>query len=214
MKCRILLLVGLLLVGAIVTGCAQAEATLAPDYSFAAIDKIAVLDVTGDVAGAATRDLICDYFGMEFMKKGYGVIERQRIQALLDEQRFQRSDLTTQQGAARAGKILNVPVVVVAAVYVYGQKISMTAKMIDVETANVVWIASGDGNTGRTLATIGGAVAGAGVGVAVGGDRTGRTVGGVAGAAVGGAAGYLLTPDVDKVLRKVIKKIGATLPNR
>jgi hypothetical protein len=130
----------------------------------------------------------------------------------LEEQDFQRSDLTTTQGAAQAGRILNVPAVMVANINVPGERISMTVKMIDTETASIVWMGSGYGTTGRTLATLGGAALGAGAGTALGGDSSGKVVGGVAGGVLGGMAGHGLSPQIQSQVQKVIQKICAGLP--
>jgi hypothetical protein len=153
---------------------------------------------------------------MELMKKGYTVVERSQVKALLKEQEFQASDLASDQGAAKAGQILNVPAVMTIDIPKYSkEKMSMSAKLIDVETAAILWIGNGEGNTGRTAATIVGAVAGVAAGAALGGGDTGdRVIGGVLGGAAGGAAGYLLSPDQAKVVRKVVAKVADSLPPR
>ena len=88
----------------------------------------------------------------------------------------------------------------------------MTMKMIDVETAELVWMGQASGKTHRTLASAGGALAGAAGGVLLGGDSTGKVVGGVVGGALGGGAGYALTPDEAKLVRDIVKKLGKNMP--
>jgi hypothetical protein len=119
--------------------------------------------------------------------------------------------VTTEEGAAQAGRILNVRGLLVADVHA-GENISITAKIIGVEDATILWIAQGEATTGRTLATVGGAATGAALGIWAGGDRTGQVVGGLAGAAVGGTAGYMLTPQEESQIKKAIRKICADLP--
>ncbi|MFP4027203.1 MAG: glycine zipper 2TM domain-containing protein [Candidatus Brocadiia bacterium] len=194
-------------------GCASGESFVKEGYDYSKIDKLAVVEIGGDIAGEASKNQVADYLSQEMFKKGYDVIERKQVHAILEEQNFQRSDLTTSQGAAAAGRILNVPAVVIANLSVNGERLSMTAKMIETETAMVLWIGSGYGATRRTLATIGGAVAGGAAGATVGKGR-GRVIGGAAGAAVGGAAGEAISPQVVKQIQKVTKKICAGMPRR
>jgi len=137
------------------------------------------------------------------------------MQSLLKEQEFQASDLTTNDGAARAGQILNVPVVLVVNIPNFDEEMSMTAKMIDVEDASIIWAGSGTGRTGRTLGTIFGAVAGAvGGAVIAGGDSSDRAAGAIAGGVLGGVAGQALSPQKAEQAQKVIKSMCKSLPYR
>lgn len=194
-------------------GCSTAESYARKDYDFAQVDKIAVVDVVGPVGGEAAKNQIADFFAMELLKKGYSPIERSQVQILLNEQKFQASDVTSKEGVARAGEILNVPVVFFVNIPKFKENFSMTAKMVDVENGSILWMGSGEGTTGKTLATIAGAAAGVAVGVATTG-KDDRVIGGIAGGVIGGAAGNLLTPNQEKAVRKVTTKICKTLPVR
>jgi hypothetical protein len=210
--------VAVLLVALAVAGCAssQGESQAVAGYDFGQIDKIAIVEVTGRVYGEAVKNQISNLFTMELMKKGYKFIERKDIKTILKEQEFQASDITTDEGAARAGKVLNVPAVMLIDIPKYqDEKMEMSAKLIDVEDGTILWIGTGTGNTGKTLATITGVVAGAALGAAVGGhDTNDRVIGGVIGGVVGGVAGNALSPDQEKLVRKVIPKVVASLPAR
>ena len=210
--------VSMLLVAMTVAGCASSrgESYAAAGYNFANLDKVAIVEVTGRIYGDAVKNQIANMFVMELMKKGYTVVERSQVKTLLKEQEFQASDLASDQGAAKAGKILNVPAVLMIDIPKYGnEKMSMSAKLIDVETAAILWIGSGDGSTGKTAATILGAVGGAALGAALGGgDTSDRVVGGVIGGVVGGVAGNMLSPDQAKQVRKVVTKVAESLPPR
>jgi hypothetical protein len=209
--CVYMLVIAILLIG----GCSSGESYVKAGYDFAGLDKIAIVDVQGDVAGEAAKNQIADFFGMELMKKGYTPVERAQVQSLLKEHEFQASDLTTDEGAARAGRILNVPVVLVVNIPNFGEEISMTAKMLDVEDGTVLWMGSGLGSTGRTLATIAGAAGGAVAGVAIaGGETDDRTVGGIAGGVLGGVAGRALSPQKAQKAQEIIKKMCKSLPHR
>jgi len=211
-------LVGMLLAALAVAGCAssQAESQAVVGYDFSGIEKIAIVEVTGRVYGDAVKNQISNLFTLELMKKGYRFIERKDIKSILKEQEFQASDLTTDAGAAQAGKILNVPAVMLIEIPEYkGEKMKMSAKIIDVEDGTILWVGTGSGSTGKTLSTIVGAGIGAAVGAAVaGGDSSDRVIGGVIGGVAGGVAGNVLSPDQEKQVKKIIAKVVENLPPR
>jgi outer membrane lipoprotein SlyB len=194
-------------------GCSSAESYHRQGFDFYQIDKVAVVDVIGPVGGEAAKNQIADFFVMELLKKGYSPIERSQVQILLNEQKFQASDITTSEGVTKAGEILNVPVVLFVNVPEFGQDISLTVKMVDVQDGSILWMGAGEGSTGKWLSTIAGAAAGAVVGAAVTGDDD-QVVGAVAGGALGGVAGNLLSPKEEKVVREITEKICTTLPVR
>jgi outer membrane lipoprotein SlyB len=198
----------------VLSGCTSAEGVINQNYDFTKVDEVAIVEVESADLDRAQEDQISDWFAAELLRAGYSPIERRKAQALLREQDFQASDLTSPTNAAQAGRILNVPAVIMISVPNFGRKTSMTAKMVDVETAEIVWIGEGSTNTRSALATIGGAVIGAGTGYALGGDSTGEAVGAAAGGLIGGGAGYLLSGDAKKLAKKAIRKMAATLPNR
>jgi len=208
---RVLVLVAMA-VAMCAVGCAKGEGYVKPGYDFSRVKRVAVVQITGPLEGRAEEEYISDSFKFEFFKRGYDVVERSQVDAILDEQKFQRSGVTTDEGAAEAGRILNVDAVMVANLARYGERITLTSKLIDVETGVEVWMAKGTATTGKTLSTVGGAAAGGALGVALGGDRTGRIVGGVAGATLGGVAGHALSPEREGQLEKVIAEACKTLP--
>jgi len=197
-----------------VAGCASGESYVKEGYDFSQAKSIAIVKVEGRLESEAARNQISDFYAMELLKKGYAPVERAQVQELLKEQNFQASDITSDQGAVRAGRILNVPAVLIVNIPEFGEDISMTAKMLDTEDGSILWLGSGEGTTGKTIGTILGAAAGAAGGAAVaGGDSSDKIIGGVVGGVIGGAAGYALTPREAKQAQKVIKKITETLPH-
>jgi len=201
----------------LVAGCAtsEGESYATAGYDFSSLDKIAVVEVTGRIHGDSIKNEVANMFTMELIKKGYGVIERAEVQPLLKEQEFQSSDITTNEGAALAGRVKNVPAVMLINIPKYKEKMEITAKLIDVEDATILWIGTGSGSTGKTLATIVGAGVGAAAGAVIaGGDSSDRVIGGVIGGVAGGVAGNALSPDQKKQFRKVVDKVCKTLPPR
>jgi hypothetical protein len=197
----------------ILSACSSGESYFRTGYDFSSIRKIAVVDVVGPVGGDAAKNQISDFFIIELLKKGYAPIERVQVQSLLKEQEFQASEITVAEGAARAGKILNVPVVLVVNVPEFNDKISITAKMVDVEDASILWLASGSGKSSELLSTIAGAVLGAGAGIAVSGEDD-EVIGGTVGGVLGGTAGHILSPQKAEKTKEIIKKMCQSLPQR
>jgi len=144
------LLTALMLVG----GCASDESYVKAGFDFSALDKIAVIDVRGDINTDAAKNQIADLFEAELIKKGYAPMERTRAQTLLKEQQLQTLDLAAPRDAARAGLILNVPAVLAIDIPELGEEMTITAKMIDAETGGILWMADDSGGIGAILAAI------------------------------------------------------------
>lgn len=202
---------------AALAGCSSGESFVKPGYDFNKLGKIAVVDVTGSNLAPDSKNLLADNFGMEFLKKGFDLIERNQIQKALTESKFQASGLTNDGERSQLGKVLNVQAIVVVNVPELGNNISMTAKLMEVETGSLLWVGSGTGSlkpgAGILGGALGGSLAGGGAGHAVGG-KTGTVVGAVAGGVGGGTAGYVLEPGEAEMAIKVIRKIGQGIPNR
>lgn len=200
-----------------VGGCAtgKGESYALAGFNFAELDKVAILEVTGAVAGDAAKNQIGTFFEMELMKRGYSPIERSQVQALLKEQEFQASDITSNTGAAEAGQVLNVPAVMIINIPKYEEEMTMTAKMVNVEDARILWIGNGSGSTGKTASTFLGAALGAAAGVAVaGGDSGDKVAGGIIGGILGGVAGNALSPQQEEQIQKVVKIMCESMPAR
>ncbi len=208
----------MLMAAMLIAGCAtsEGESYAMAGYDFTGLSKIAIVEVSGKIYGDSIKNEVANLFTMEMMKKGYAVIERsQALNEIRKEQEFQASDLTTPEDAAKAGRILNVPAVMIINIPKYGSKMEMTAKLVDVETASILWIGSGSGNTNKGLATVVGAGLGAAAGAVIaGGDTNDRVIGGVIGGVAGGIAGNALSPDQRKQFRKVITDVCEDLPSR
>lgn len=206
-----------LLAGLVVGGCAtgKGESYSRAGFDFTTLDKVAVLDVTGAVRGDPVKNQIGDFFVMELLKRGYVPVERTEVQKLLKEQEFQTSGVTSDQDAAKAGRVLNVPAVLLVNIPTYKEEINMTAKIVNVEDGGILWAGSASGSTGKTFSTILGAAAGAAVGATVaGGDTRDRVAGGIIGGVLGGVAGQALSPQQAEQVQKIIKKLCESMPQR
>ncbi len=199
-------------------GCSSGSSFTKPGYDFSQINKIAVVEVTGARGDVGAQNEVADLFSMELMKRGFNVVERKQVDALLKEQHFQQDGSTSRTDPVKLGEILNIPVVIIVNIPLTGEKISLTSKMLDVKTGEMLWMGEGTGDTKSGTATFAGALVGAGVGAvaghAIGGSSTGTVIGGVAGAGAGGIGGHLLEPNEAQVLRKVVVKVTAGLPTQ
>jgi len=196
----------------IAAGCSTGESYVRTGYDFSRLEKAAVVSIEGPISGAA-KNQIADFFNMELLKKGYAPIERSQVEALLEEQKFQTAEITSPEGIARAGRILNVPTVMVVNIPNFRDEISMTAKLLDVEDGSILWMGSGAGRTGSLLSTIAGAAGGAAAGAAVAGEDE-ETIGAVAGGVLGGVAGRALSPQKAQKAQEIVKKLCESLPYR
>lgn len=205
-------IISILLLGVLIGlgGCASGEGSYRKGYDFSGIRKIAIVEVTGYLKQEEVRNQIASFFEMGLLERGYAPIERARVQFLLDEQEFQASDITTSSEAVDAGKILNVPVVLLIDVPKFGEEINITAKLLDVEDGSILWVSSGTGRTGKILTTAIAATAGAIAGASVDADHRGE--GAVIGGVLAGAAGYSLSPQSAERVKEVVGKMCDTLP--
>ncbi len=199
-------------------GCASesGESVTMAGFDFSSIAKVGVLDPSGDVYGDTVKNQIADLFIKELMRKGYHCAVRTEMKKLLDEQDFQSSDVTNESDAARIGKIINVPVVMMINIPKFEGKMEVTAKLVRVEDGMILWIGDGSGSTGKGLSTLAGAALGAAAGAVIAGGDTGdRVVGGVIGGVVGGVAGNAMSPEKSEQFKKIIRtKVCKDLPAR
>ena len=106
--------------------------------SSAFAQKIAVLNFNAGV-GINQNDVdgISSIFNTYFSPKGAEIIERTRVDRLLQEQKFQKSNFTTNDMVA-IGKILNVSLVVVGDVNIVMGQYNVDIRVVNVQTGTVV----------------------------------------------------------------------------
>ena len=106
--------------------------------SSAFAQKIAVLNFNAGV-GINQNDVdgISSIFNTYFSPKGAEIIERTRVDRVLQEQEFQRSKFTTSDMVA-IGKILNVSLVVVGDVNIVMEQYNVDIRVVNVQTGTVV----------------------------------------------------------------------------
>ncbi|MEN6387139.1 MAG: CsgG/HfaB family protein [Phycisphaerales bacterium] len=197
-------------------GCANGKSTKRMDYDFSNVYKIAVVDVFGPLGNEGAKNQVSDIVAMQLLQKGYAPIERGQVVTILNEQKFQNDpNASLEQNAVKAGKIMDVPTVIIVNITQFDDDISMSIKMLDVGDGSILWVGNGGGSHSKLLGTILGAAAGAGGGVLLGGDsNSGKVVGGVIGGVAGGVLGNMLTPQQAKATQDVVEKICKDMPSR
>ncbi len=130
---------------------------------------------------------------------------------MLEEQEFQASELTTEAGAAEAGKILNIPAVLIISIPHFGKEIAMTAKLVDIQDGSILWLGSGSGKTGRLFGF--GSVWGAGADVSSEEDELFGGIG-IAGGVLGEATDLPLSSQETERAQRIIRRMCRTLPSR
>lgn len=137
----------------------RAKWTQSPDFSPASISKLAVIS-EDTIRGDSFMTTIEDEFIKAALGKGYKVASRSDVDRVMQEIRFQRSGLT-EGDAARLGKMLNVPAVLIVRItgagvhsrrtgrqinyvdqYEYTSWCDMSARLISVEKAEVLGLSS------------------------------------------------------------------------
>lgn len=156
-----ILAIALLLIG----GCrSQQDSSFRTGFDFSTVNKVAIVSVDGVVPSEIAKDEIADFFAIELLEHGYAPMGRAQVRATLAEQdkAEEIADLTTPEGAVAVGLLLNVPAVLTVRIPHFGQEISITATMIDVEDSSILWLANNKGSGGRGVSSMFGSRSGGG----------------------------------------------------
>jgi len=212
-----------LLVAGTLGACSTGEGFVKKGYNFSQAGNIATVEVTGSELGIDAQNQVADYVSMEFLKRGYSMLERNQVQKVLSESKFQASGLTSPDGRAELGRLLNANSILSITVPKLGDIVEITAKLIDVRQGEVLWMGSASGSTKSGMSTLAGAALGVAAGAAAGhalGESSngypvssGTLIGGAAGGLAGGAAGNALQPGQAEVMKSAVQKMCASLPS-
>ena len=148
-----ILVIAVLLIG----GCrTQQESSFRAGYDFSGVTKVAIVSVEGALPSEAAKDEIADFFAIELLERGYAPMGRAQVRASLAEEQEEDeiTDLTTPEGAVEAGLALDVPVVLTIKIPHFGEEISISATMIDVEDHSILWLATDTGRGGGRFSSI------------------------------------------------------------
>ncbi|MBU2574722.1 MAG: CsgG/HfaB family protein [Elusimicrobia bacterium] len=112
--------------------------------------NIAVAEFTGKNVSQADASIVADFLRTELVNTGsFNVMDRNNMDSVLAEQKFQSSGCTEQQCAVEMGKLLNVKQMFVGALSKLLDTYYITANVVDVETGKIT--ASYDSNASSSL---------------------------------------------------------------
>lgn len=99
---------------------------------------VAILDFDANGVSRSEAKAISDRFRTELFQVGkYRVMERQKMERLLDEMSFQLSGSTSSQNAVKAGRLVGVKKIVAGSVSKIDNFYSINTRLIDVETSQI-----------------------------------------------------------------------------
>ena len=192
----------------LICGCrSQQESSFRAGYDFSAVNKVAIVSVEGAVPSEVAKDEIANFFAIELLEQGYAPMGRAQVRASLAEQETEDEliDLTTPEGAVAAGLILDVPAVLTIRIPHFGEKISVTATMIDVEDGSILWLANGTGKGARSFSSIFGSKSSRSEDEGLLGPIMGDVM---------GASEEPLTPEDAERAQRIIRKMCRSLPTK
>ncbi len=108
----------------LIVGCATApdmitDSYLKPEIDFSKFERVAVMGFSDAPNAAGSGKEIADIAGLEMLRKGYDVLERNQVEFLLQEQKLGLSGVLDQQTATQVGNILGVKAIVTGTVGTY-----------------------------------------------------------------------------------------------
>jgi hypothetical protein len=206
----------LILTAAFVPACATAKGESFTKVGFdpLTVQRLAVVDGNNPTFKVDLRQQLVDAIMYEFFKKGWDVVERSNIQKALDEVKFQNGDLTTADQRQKMGQILNVQALAFVNIGGTADEMSITIKMVEPESGDVLWMGTGDADLNKGMAAITGAILGAGVGAVAGNQLGSSGAGAIIGGVAGGAVGAGLTPSAMENAKDLVKAICVNIPKR
>jgi hypothetical protein len=198
----------LVIVVLLVVGCrSQQKSSFRVGYDFSGVNKVAIVSVEGAVSSEAAKDEIADFFSIELLEKGYAPMGRAQVRASLAEQEAEDeiADLSTPEGAVAAGMALDVPAVLTIKIPHFGDEVSISATMIDVNDRSILWLATGTGKGGGTFSSIFSSKSGRSEEEGLLGPLTGDVM---------GSTDQPLSPEDAERAQRIVKKMCRSLPSK
>lgn len=97
------------------------------------------IDMTNNTAYSQLSDSITEIFSTEIYNAGiFNIVERSQIEIALKELRFQLTDLVYKENQAELGRFMGADYVIVGSYSQLAGIITITARLLDVETAEVI----------------------------------------------------------------------------
>lgn len=147
----------LLLLPVFLVSCASNTVVMKPGYDFSKIKRIAVIEFRNSAYYPNSGSMVSQLFAKYMLKAGYNVIERDELEALLRERQLSTANLLEPSTVLNYGKLLGIDAIVTGSIpmvvpeqnfYDMGNprfiaaQVGVTARMISVETGEVLWVGS------------------------------------------------------------------------
>ncbi|MFH1239400.1 MAG: GNA1162 family protein [bacterium] len=135
----------------LITGCVSSRAAIKSDYDFTKIKRIGVLRFANYSKNVSSGAAVADEFIRQLLIKNINVVERINLDRLIQEQDLNSSGYLNPETAKKAKELLGVDAIITGTVMEYSPRVrrqqsdittaevSISARMIDVETGSVVW---------------------------------------------------------------------------
>lgn len=108
------------------------------NFSFSQSTHIAVMELDAEGVSESETRIISERLRLALFKTGiFSVLERDKMQEILDEQGFQLSGCTTIECAVEAGKMIGVEKMVMGSIGQIGILYTLNARIIDIESGRV-----------------------------------------------------------------------------
>lgn len=202
------LLAGALLIG----GCSlpAEESSSRVGYDFSGVEKVAIVAVEGTIKSETAMDQIAEFFAIELLEHGYAPIGRPQARRILARRAAEANepeymDLSNPEAAVEIGMALKAPAVLTINLPHFGEAISITATMIDVEDGSILWIAHSSGH---------GAGGSGFFGLDTGAGQEDDLLSGPPAGPVGPTSGLPLSPEEARRVQAIIKDVCRSLPSK
>lgn|GEM_PF-5579428 len=198
--------VALLLLPALASlGCSSPsiEQVTRPDFDASRYQRVAVV---GTLQGGSTQAMV-DEFLLRMLGRGIDVVDSATVDAARQKLKLTDASMASAGDRAKVGRATGVQGMLVINFTTDGKLIIVSAKLFDVDTSEMVWMATGEGKVSSGMAGVVGAVGGAAVGYKLGGGG-----GAIAGGLIVGRAAAELAPKQLETAKEVVKTLVSAMP--
>ncbi|MFH1250002.1 MAG: CsgG/HfaB family protein [bacterium] len=140
--------------------CATGEEFVRSDVNFQKYQRIAVFPLTDYYSSPGSGIQVADIVSFEMLKRGLKIVDRANTETILREQKIGISGIVDEKTAPNVGKLLGVQAILTGSIneytttevdvafkgppsYLTISAVGLTLKLIDTETGEVVWSATG-----------------------------------------------------------------------
>ena len=147
----------LVAIAVFLVSCASNSIVVKPGYDFSKIKRIAVIEFRNSAYYPNSGVMVSQLFAKYMLKAGYNVVERDELDAILRERNLSLSNLLNPDHTKNYGKISGIDAIVTGSIpmvvpeqYFYeagnprfiAAQVGVTARMISVETGELLWVGS------------------------------------------------------------------------